>query len=82
MIILMTAAIAAAQPAPASGMAPTHAQHQQMQHKGPMSHSGRMGHMGNMGHMSGKQMAECRKCCEEMMAKMHHGHTQHQGHAG
>jgi hypothetical protein len=32
--------------------------------------------------MSEKQMAECHRCCEEMMAKMHHGHTQHKSHAG
>jgi hypothetical protein len=35
-----------------------------------------------MGHMS-KEMADCHKCCEEMMAKMH-GHHQsgHSGHSG
>lgn len=73
MIILMTAALAAAQPAPAPS-APIHAQHQQMEHKGTM---GDMGHMG----MSKKQMADCHKCCEEMMAKMHHGHAQRKGQA-
>lgn len=76
MIILMTAALAAAQPAPAA-FPPTHAQHQQMEHKGTMGHMGHMGHMG----MSEKEMADCHKYCEEMMAKMHHGHRQHKGHA-
>ena len=77
MIILMSAALAAAQPAPAaSTLMP--AQHQQMEHKGTMHGMGHMGHM----RMSEKQMAECRKCCEHMMAMMHHGHIQHKGHAG
>lgn len=79
MIILITAAIAAAQPV-AAAPSPSHAQHQQMEHKGTMSH---MSHTTGMGHMrmSKKQMADCRKCCEEMMAKMHHRHTRHKGHA-
>jgi len=54
---------------------PADARHQQMEHKGAMSH---MGHM----RMSEEQMAECRRRCEHMMAMMHHGHKQHQGHAG
>ena len=71
MTLIIAAAAAAAQPTPAASVAaPTHTQHQQMEHKGAM------------GHMSEKQMADCHKCCEEMMAKMHHGHAQHKGHAG
>ena len=62
MIILMTAALAAAQPA-ASVTEPA----QQMENKGTMEH------MGPMEGMSEKQMADCHKCCEEMMAKMHEG---------
>jgi len=49
---------------------------------GPMGGHPGMGmgmHMGHMG-MSKKQMAECHKCCEEMMAKMHKGHAKHSGH--
>jgi hypothetical protein len=66
MMILMTAALAAAQPSPApSATAPMQSQNQQMEH------------MAAMGHMSEKQMAECHKCCEKMMARMHHRHTQH-----
>jgi len=30
--------------------------------------------------MSEKEMADCRKCCEEMMAKMHDGHAEHSEH--
>jgi hypothetical protein len=33
-----------------------------------------------MGTMSEKEMAECHKCCEEMMARMHKGHATHSGH--
>jgi hypothetical protein len=35
--------------------------------------------MGQTDHMrmSEKQMAECHRCCEEMMAKMHHSRMQH-----
>jgi hypothetical protein len=54
MIILLSAAIAAAAPvAPANPPADVHAQH-------AMNHA---------------QMDDCRKCCEEMMAKMHEGHS-------
>ena len=68
MMMLIAAAVAAAQPAPAATTtppAPAHAQHQQM---------------GHTGMMSGKEMADCHKCCEEMMAKMHKGHAEHSGH--
>ena len=67
MMMLIAAAVAVAQPAPAATTTPSahaHAQHQQM------------GHMG----MSEKEMADCHKCCEEMMAKMHTGHAAHNGH--
>jgi hypothetical protein len=30
--------------------------------------------------MSEREMADCHKCCEEMMAKMHEGHAMHGGH--
>lgn len=68
MLILITAAIAAAQPATASPTMPSdaRAQHQKMEH---------------MGHMS-KEMADCHKRCEEMMAKMHGYHQSHSGHSG
>jgi hypothetical protein len=68
MIILMTAALAAAQPATKPAPTPrvdAHAQHQQT---------------GQMRMMSEKEMADCRKCCEEMMAKMHDGHAEHSEH--
>jgi hypothetical protein len=58
MIILLSAALAAAAPA-ASATPPvdTHAQHKS---------EGMAGH---------EQMKDCCKCCEEMMAKMHEGHS-------
>ena len=31
-------------------------------------------------HASEKEMADCDKCCEEMMAKMHEGHPKHGEH--
>jgi hypothetical protein len=71
MMTLIAAAVLAVQPAPAPANPPSH--HEQMEH------SGTMGHMGSM---SEKEMADCHKCCEEMMSKMHHGHAQHKGHAG
>jgi hypothetical protein len=85
MTLIIASALAAAQSAPAS--IPTAAQHQHMEHKGTMGGMGDMkgmDHMNGMGHMhmSKKQMAECRKCCEEMMAKMHRRHSQHERHAG
>jgi len=73
MMILMTAALAAAQPAPAAGPMPNHTQHEQMEQR-----TG--GHVGHMVGMSQEQMADCKKCCEEMMAKMHDGHAEHSGH--
>ena len=69
MMILITAALAAAQPAstaPATPPVDAHAQHQQAAQKGMM--------------MSEKEMADCHKCCEEMMAKMHEGHEKHSDH--
>ena len=67
MMTLIAAALAAAQPAPAApatAAADAHTQHQQM---------------GQMGMMSEKEMADCHKCCEEMMAKMHEGHPKPSG---
>jgi hypothetical protein len=29
-----------------------------------------------------QQMKDCCKCCEEMMAKMHEGHPNHEEHKG
>ena len=69
MMMLMTAALAAAQPAPAHGTMPSHAQHHEMV----------QGTSGHTGHMGEKQMADCKKCCEEMMAKVHEGHAEHSG---
>ena len=68
MIMLTAAAVAAAQPAPAATTTPpghADAQHQQMEH---------------MGMMSEKEMADCHKCCEKMMAKMHEDHAKHSDH--
>lgn len=65
MIILLSAAIAAAAPAAqANPPADVRAEH---------AMKGMAGH---------EQMADdCRKCCEEMMAKMHEGHSsQHEEH--
>ena len=67
MITLIAAALAAAQPTTAAAANPSpnaRAQHQEM------------GHMG----MTEKEMADCHKCCEEMMAKMHEGHPKHGEH--
>jgi hypothetical protein len=67
MMMLIAAAVAAAQPAPAAAITPpadAHAQHQQTGHEGMMSE---------------KEMADCQKCCEEMMAKKHKGHAEHKG---
>lgn len=65
MIMLMSAALVAAQPAtPANPPMDSHAQHQMQ---------------GMAGH--DRMMEDCHKCCEEMMAKMHEGHhSKHGGH--
>jgi hypothetical protein len=63
MIAILAAALAAAQPAALPAQAPASG-HQHAQ-AGTMP----MGEHGHMGSMS----AECAKCCEEMMAKMHEG---------
>jgi len=68
MMMLIAAAIAAAQPAPAATTTPPGQAHPQPQQTG------------HMGMMSEKEMADCHKCCEEMMAKMHEGHEKHSDH--
>jgi hypothetical protein len=67
MMMVIAAALAAAQPAPAATTTvPGHAHAQPQQ-------------IGQMGTMS-EEMADCRKCCEDMMAKMHEDHAKHSDH--
>jgi hypothetical protein len=82
MMILIAAVLAAAQPAPTAQAATAtdaHAQHQQAaQVAAPADAHAQHQQEGQAGMMmSEKEMAECRKCCEEMMAKMHEGHSEH-----
>lgn len=65
MIILLTATLAAAQPTVTTPATPPVDAHAQHQ---------------QMGMMSEKEMADCHKCCEEMMAKMHEGYAKHSDH--
>ena len=68
MLILMTAALAAAQPAPATN---PHAQHSQMQHGQSAPAQKSEQHQG---------MKDCCKdCCKDMAKK--EGHVEHGGHS-
>ncbi len=62
MIMLMTAVLVAAQPV--APASPPIDSHAQHQMQGMAGHD--------------QMMEDCRKCCEEMMAKMHEGHRSDQ----
>ncbi|MCL6729701.1 hypothetical protein [Sphingomonas hankyongi] len=64
---LIAAAVAAAQPVADNSPAQAATPAQPMEHQ-----PGQMHEHGQMGKMSAE---DCAKCCEEMMAKMHSGHS-------